>query len=838
MNERYTFIDIYKKELDLNKDTKVKISQVVIPKIQRPYAQGRLDGVCTYVRNTLLNEMFANFKTDEVFDFNFIYGIVRPSNDEYVMELLDGQQRMTTLFLVYWYIANRELTESDDTDKEVRDALNRFVYETRSTSTVFCHKLASYRIELSEQAPSKVIRQAKWYFKSFDRDSTITAMLTMLDAIHERYNNQESDNLFTKLSNIQFYVKSLGFFNLSEELYIKMNARGLQLSPFENFKADLTNFISDKDYEPFKQLVPLYRKDSGEQVEFHFNFSVKLDAKWIDIFWKKGYENFDASYMSFFSRFFACKYIISTKDVVNDRDMRQDATLRKMYTEAENRTEANEYLGFQEFEQILNNHPEYVLTLDKVLDNFYEYDYKDAHKNIYKMMVPSWEKQSPDDGDDFYSNISSKMTHTKLIVFGAVIEFIEAFEKFDVETFKQWMRIVWNVIENTNIDSLTPVSSLIRKFSAVIHSIARRMSDGDTFFYALSQWKEDNTDERENRALLEEVQKASCIADDMDWLPVFVDAERHPFFRGMVMFFYREGMSLEDYQYSLSLAKNMFDESGISPMYREDHLLIRAIASQFVTWQDLRDRFLTERAETNKYLKNILASNNDVRRMLSDVLEGDNDEEVKAGLADYIETAEDFTPWSGANEVEKEYCNMAVDRIRHDIKLYDWVSAEEARGKSVLRVYWYEGHIMFAVPRKQFAKVALDTERAKIANTIAMNYGFEYYDANQLNMYQQYGDCFGNDIWLKQEREQCTLWIGFCQYHEVKIQFECKTKKYAKELFDLLEGCSYIDDDERWVQIPSLKHFKKNKTVKDLSKELEDIFDVVPESSKLALDNK
>lgn len=837
MNERYTFIDIYKKELDLNKDTKVKISQVVIPKIQRPYAQGRLDGVCTYVRNTLLNEMFANFKTDEVFDFNFIYGIVRPSNDEYVMELLDGQQRMTTLFLVYWYIANRELTESDDSDKEVRDALNRFVYETRSTSTVFCHKLASYRIDLSEQAPSKVIRQAKWYFKSFDRDSTITAMLTMLDAIHERYNNQESDNLFPKLGNIQFYVKSLGFFNLSEELYIKMNARGLQLSPFENYKADLTNFISDKDYEPFKKMVPLYRKDSSEQVEFHFNFSVKLDAKWIDIFWKKGYENFDASYMSFFSRFFACKYIISTKDIVNDRDMRQDATLRKMYTEAENRTEANEYLGFQEFEQVLNGHPEYVLTLDKVLDDFYEYDYKDTKKSIYKMMVPSWEKQSQDDGDDFYSNISSKMTHTKLIVFGAVIEFIEAFEKFDVETFKQWMRIVWNVIENTNIDSLTPVSSLIRKFSAVIHSIARRMSDGDTFFYALSQWKEDNTDERENRALLEEVQKASCIADNMDWLPVFVDAERHPFFRGMVMFFYREDMSLEDYQYSLSLAKNMFDESGISPMYREDHLLIRAIASQFVTWQDLRDRFLTERAETNKYLKNILASNNDVRRMLSDVLEGDNDEEVKAGLADYIETAEDFTPWSGANEIEKEYCNMAVDRIRHDIKLYDWVSAEEAHGKSVLRVYWYEGHIMFAVPRKQFAKVALDTERAKIANTIALSYGFEYFDSNQLNMYNQYGDCFGNDIWLKQERDQCTLWIGFCQYHKIKIQFECKTKKFAKELFDLLEGCSYIDDDERWVQIPSLDHFKKTKTVKDLSRELEDIFDVVPESSKLALDN-
>ena len=828
MNERYTFIDIYRKELDLNKDMKVKVSQIIIPKIQRPYAQGRLDGVCTYIRNTLLNEMFENFKTDEIFDFNFIYGIVRPSNDEYVMELLDGQQRMTTLFLVYWYIANCELTEEDKEDKTIRDALHRFVYETRSTSTVFCHKLASYRVDLSGQTPSKVIRQAKWYFKSFDRDSTITAMLTMLDAIHERYINQDDNTLHTKMSNIQFYVKSLGFFNLSEELYIKMNARGLQLSSFENFKADLTNYISEVDYPPFKKLVPLYRKDSEETVEFHFNFSVKLDSKWIDIFWRKGFENFDTSYMSFFSRFFACKYIVSTKEIVTDRDMRQDLILREIYTDAEKRTETNEYLGFKEFESILTNHPEYVLTLNKMLDTFYQYDFKDSKKVIYEMMVPAWEKLSLE-GDDFYSNINSKMTHIKLITFGAVIEFIEAFESFDTEVFKQWMRIVWNVVENTNIDSLTPVSSLIRKFSAIIHSIAKRMSGEESFYYALSQWKEDSTDERENRALLEEVLKASRIAENDKWLPVFEDAEKHPYFRGMVMFFYKEGMSLPEYQHGLSLAKDMFDESGISPVYRQEHLLIRAIASQFVTWDDIRNRFITERAETNKYLKNILASNNDVRRMLADVLEGDNVAAVKEGLAEYIDNAEEFTPWPSASNMEVKYCSMAVNRIRHDIQLYDWIATEEASGKTAFRVCWYEGHIMLAAPRKWYSKVALDTERAKIANAIANNYGFEYYDSNQLNMYKQYSDSFGNDIWLKQNRGYCTLWIGFCQHHELRIQFECKTKKYAKELFGLLKDCSFIDGDERWVQIPSLVHFKKKETVKDLSAKIEYIFEVVTE---------
>ena len=44
MSERYTFIDIYKKDLDLNKEKKVKLNQVVIPMTPRPYAQRRLDG--------------------------------------------------------------------------------------------------------------------------------------------------------------------------------------------------------------------------------------------------------------------------------------------------------------------------------------------------------------------------------------------------------------------------------------------------------------------------------------------------------------------------------------------------------------------------------------------------------------------------------------------------------------------------------------------------------------------------------------------------------------------------------------------------------------------------
>lgn len=838
MSERYTFVDIYNKDLDLNKDTKVRVSKVVIPKIQRPYAQGRQDGVCTYVRNTLLNEMFANFTTDEVFDLNFIYGIVRPSNDEYLMELLDGQQRMTTLFLVHWYIANAELAEEDAADKDIRDALGRFVYETRSTATVFCNKLASYRVDLDGQTPSQAIRRAKWYFRSFDRDSTISAMLTMLDAIHERYTKQERNDLHTKLANLQFYVKSLGYFNLSEELYIKMNARGLQLSPFENFKADLTNFVANAPYEPYKRKVSLYRKNSGEKVEFHFNFSVKLDAKWIDIFWKKGTENFDAAYMNFFTRFFACKYIVATKDVVSDRDIRQDATLRKLYTDAENSTESSEYLGFQEFERLLRQHPEYIETLDKVLDVFYEYDYKDDRRAIFKHMLPLWEKPTPDSGDDFYSNNASKMTHIKLIAFGAVIEFIDAYKDFDISTFNQWMRVVWNVIENTNIDSLTPVSSLIRKFSAVIRNTVRRSADGETFYTALSQWSGDNTQERENRALIEEVDKAGLISADKVWHDFFVEAEAHPFFKGMVLFFYHPDMSAGDFRSAYLLVKDMFDENGISPAYRENHLMIRAIVSHYCSWAELNELYVTERAETNKYLKNILASSVPVRNMFAEIaIKAKTEVDAKAMMEDYINNAAPFTAWPGASQIEEEYCQMAIDRIRHDIKLYDWIAEKEKQCRKVYRVYWYGGHVMFAVPRSWTDKVALDTERAAIAYRVANAYGFNYYDDRQLDMYEQYGDSFGNEIWLSQECQQCTFWVGLCKNHETIFSLNARSEQYAQALLKKFEGSHTIDEDGRIVRLPVIPHFREDESFRIISEKLEEVFKKVHEIETLLNSN-
>lgn len=830
MNYRYSFTYLFTKDVDFDRNTKVKVSSIVIPQIQRPYAQGRPDGLCTYVRNTFLDEIFESLTNDdeEILDLNFIYGIIKPNNDEYKLELLDGQQRLTTLFLLYWYIANAELETGSQEDDFVRNCLSRFLYETRSTSTVFCQELASYKVDLGEKTPKEAIRNSKWYFKSFDRDSTISAMLTMLDAIHERYSTLESSKLFGKLQKLQFYVKSLGLFNLSEELYIKMNARGLQLSPFENFKADLVNFISNKEYERYQEPVPLYKKDSSDKIPFHFNFSIKLDAKWVDIFWKNGAEDFDDAFMSFFSRFFACKYITASKNSVSDRDMRTDKNIKTFYTNAEEQIGTNEYFGFKTYETLIDSHPEYILTLDKVLDTLYQYDYLSEEKHITHQLLPVWEKTKDSDGDDFYCNTSAKMSHTKLIALSAVIEYIEAM-RFDMTTFGQWMRVVWNVIENTNIDSLTPVSSLVRKFSAVIHFIAKKMEDGKSFYASLSEWRNEMSSERESRALLEEIEKARRIPEDSSWEDVWKDIEKHPYLKGMVTFFYAPSMSQQEYSQSAQLAKDMFDENGIAPIYRDKHILIRAIVSQFSTWGEIDQLYITERAERNKYLKNILASNEKVRLMLTNVLRKKDVEDVKSALCSYIDNADEPQAWQNADKDNILYLNMAIKRLRNDVEMYDWISTEELRQKASFRVYWYAGHIMLAVPRKQFAKIALDTERGKMAHDLCKDYGFEFYDVNQEKMYEECHDCFGNCIWLKRNRKNCCIWVDFNQFHELNIDIDCQTKKLAKEICDTFKGSRIDEENSHLVYLPSMQHSTKSRTYKKLCAAIEGIFKEIPE---------
>lgn len=88
------------------------IHKILIPKIQRDYAQGR-SGM-EVMRRRFLDSIFEviDKPTNNSIILDFVFGQkeVRSKN---VFYPVDGQQRITTLFLLYFYVGKRAMENTD-----------------------------------------------------------------------------------------------------------------------------------------------------------------------------------------------------------------------------------------------------------------------------------------------------------------------------------------------------------------------------------------------------------------------------------------------------------------------------------------------------------------------------------------------------------------------------------------------------------------------------------------------------------------------------------------------------------------------------------------------------
>ena len=101
-----------------------KAFKIEIPIIQRDYAQGRNSS--SEVRVMFLDALYDYLEENKPNrDLDFIYGSIRQSKEETCFIPLDGQQRLTTLFLLHWYLAGisgslpelRKFLATEDFDK-------------------------------------------------------------------------------------------------------------------------------------------------------------------------------------------------------------------------------------------------------------------------------------------------------------------------------------------------------------------------------------------------------------------------------------------------------------------------------------------------------------------------------------------------------------------------------------------------------------------------------------------------------------------------------------------------------------------------------------------------
>lgn len=259
---------------------------VVIPQLQRDYAQGRADA--KELRERFLSQILRVLGGKGRLNLDFVYGYDKAlsPNHHPIFYPLDGQQRLTTLWLLHWY-----LLPSESVAKE-REWLLRFSYRTRSSSTRFCQLLVEHAVVDGSRLDVAAIKDQPWYRQSYNADATITAMLGTLRTIKGLVAPEERVALWERLR----HQRALTFdvidikgeeFRLTDELYIKMNARGKPLTSFECYKADLIQALRklDDQGKPWP-----YKKG---QLSYADYFAFKVDNEWLDLFYNGEIDGLD-----------------------------------------------------------------------------------------------------------------------------------------------------------------------------------------------------------------------------------------------------------------------------------------------------------------------------------------------------------------------------------------------------------------------------------------------------------------------------------------------------------------------------------------------------------------
>lgn len=516
------------------KDTlwsKLQERKIEIPIIQRDYAQGRIGK--EHLRERFLGEMIAALQGKRSpMTLDFVYGTV----ENEALWPLDGQQRLTTLWLLHWYIAVRtgHLAENKNT------FLN-FTYETRISSREFCEHLCSLDADDFNAHRNMgivgYIQNQTWFYNKYTQDPTIQGMLRTLggtsisnskgedirDGLEEFLkddNNCESywQQLISPRCPITFVYKEMKDENLplSDDLYIKMNARGKQLTDFENFKADLIDFAPDPD-KPQDKLL-------------NISTASLIDNEWTDVFWKKasraGIYKVDDLFFTFLRRYFLNKFIATS--TLKSNELQEDKFYKYVY-KGEGKEKG--YTGFDIYRHVLN---------DSVIEDlklfFRRWKASGIDNNDLQPLwsIPTEFCLIPQYGKEDAAKVSTVSRKGRVVSY-AVCCYFEENESYNKEYFKDWLRFVWNVAENGNLYDEGDMINAIR----IVHELRTR--SGDILSFLASDEKIHSTYARIQIA--EERFKAKLLLGEESkvWKQAIIESESNNFFKGNISCLLRHG---------------------------------------------------------------------------------------------------------------------------------------------------------------------------------------------------------------------------------------------------------------------------------------------------------
>lgn len=578
--------------------------------------QGMLNAVQSYSKNMNLNVICEIKENDNLTDGTHQTSFIP----------LDGQQRLTTLYLVHWYL----MPFTIDNIKTIKN----FSYRIRSSSKDFCFALSENQNEINKSKPiSKQIDDAPWFFSYWKNDPTVKGMLTMLDEIYNQFGDEKDLtsywNCLTQENKINFEFLDLDDYNLTDELYVKMNARGKPLTSFENFKAWLMELVERKEKENNKKYI---------EIEDWKDF---LDTKWADLFWEyKDDQNMliDEEYIRFF-RNMAQIFCVQNEDFKPDGKTDEEKLLRDMVVlftdkglDGEYKYIPNNY--FEELKVFFKNDIERPLTLSVFTKKGWNETFSIINllsDNGIGMKIIEEDLSfikffNTKNKTLFESFISGTMTYPdKVRFYGLAIYLIKSQKGlYNATSIKSWMRIVRNLVQNSLIEDISSFSRAIRgldKLSENCNNIIDFIAKGGE----ISGFNKEQ--------ILEEIKKGKIIYNarlnqNEEWEEVLLDAENHPLFKGKIDFLLTENYELIDFILRKNCAKEIFYNK-----HRENYLITRAVLAK----SEICENISLKNTEANwLILLDNFKIQNAVNKVITDlILKTDYEEALKQIIFNY-----------------------------------------------------------------------------------------------------------------------------------------------------------------------------------------------------------